>query len=65
MIKVMSDIIGKDLPLATSASRSMTYGLTEVVRHADLAAARQIIAEFKMPQMGTEGWRTQWRNRWR
>ena len=45
----MSDIIGKDLPLATSASRSMTYGLTEVVRHADLAAARQIITELKMP----------------
>ena len=65
MIKVMSDIIGKDLPLATSASGSVTYGLTEVVRRADLAAARQTIAELKMPQMGTEGWRTRWRNRWR
>ena len=44
MIKVVSDIIGKDSPLATLASGSVIYGLTEVVRHEDLAAARQIIA---------------------
>ena len=49
VIKFMSDIIRKYLPLATSASRSMTYELTEVVRHADLATARQLITELKMP----------------
>ena len=42
MIEVMSDIIGKDLPLATSASGSVTYGLTEVVRRADLAELQEL-----------------------